>query len=199
MSTNKFKLYEVSLFGEHEGKLIEFLDTLKESPTEELVQWLNAFQHKNVILLTGKKFSYGVNFHYTDSIGCPFLVKNLDSVSVENCLVGGCNIKIGLILYHLFSKGISCLQTLKDLEKDEISLKNFSDLNIKETDDANNINNIKDKSTALTDLMSEVERNISMILSLSISPSKGKLDELIDALYPMITDKIKNEFELMQK
>lgn len=199
MSTNKFKLYEVSLFGEHEEKLTEFLDTLKENSTEELVQWLNAFQHKNVILLTGKEFSYGINFHYTDSIGCPFLVKNLDSVSIENCLVGGCNSKIGLILYHLFSKGISCLQTLKDFEKDEIALENFSDLNIKETEDANNINNIEDKSTAITDLMKEVEKNISMILSLSISPNKKKLDELIEALYPMITDKIKNEFQLMQK
>ena len=125
MSNNQFKLHEVSLFGKHETKANEFLDTLKESPTEELVQWLNAFQYKNVILLTGKKFSYGINFHYTDSIGCPFLVKNLDSVSVENCLVGGCNIKIGLIVYLLFSKGISCLQTLKDFEKDDISFENF--------------------------------------------------------------------------
>lgn len=199
MSNNKFKLHEVSLFGKHEEKTNEFLDVLKENPTEGLVEWLNAFQSKSVVLLTGEKFSYGINFLYNDSIGCPFLIKELDSVSAENCLIGGCNMKLGLIVYHLFSKAISCLQTLKDLEKDDLSCESFPDFKIKVLDDPNTINNIEDKVTAITDVIKETERDFSLILSLSLSPNKGKLDELADALYLMIPDKIKNEFQLMQK
>lgn len=199
MSNTEFKLHEVSLFGKHERKTYEFLDTLKETPSKELVEWLNAFQYRNVMLLTGEKFSYGINFHYDNSIGCPFLIKELDAISVEKCIIGGCNMKIGLIVYYLFSKGISCLQTLKDLGKDEIAFESFQDLKIKVIDDVNNINNMEDKLKAITDVMYGVEKNISTILSLSISPNKGKLDELIDALYPMIPDNLKDEFQLMQK
>ena len=195
MSNNKFKLHEVSLFGKHDGTANEFLDQLKENPTEDLVGWLNAFHNKTVILLTGEKFSYGMNFHYSDSIGCSFFIKELNSVSITNCIIGGCNINIGLIVYFLFSKGISCLQTLKDYEKEDLSFESFPDLKIKVIDD---VNNIDDKVTAITDVMKGVEKNISTILSLSISPNKGKLDELIDALYVMIPDNIKNEFQLMQ-
>lgn len=199
MSNNQFKLHEVSLFGKHEAKINEFLYSLKESPTEDLVEWLNAFQYKTVILLTGEKFSYGINFHYNDSIGCPFLIKELDSVNIENCLIGGCNLKIGLIVYHLFSKVISCLQTLRDLEKEDLSCESFPDLKIKVIDDPNDINNIEDKVKAITDVIKETERDFSLILSLSLSPNKEKLDELADALYLMIPDKLKDEFQLMQQ
>lgn len=195
MNTNDFKLHEVSLFGQHERKLNEFLDTLKENPNTDLIEWFNAFQYKNVLLLTGEKYSYGINFHYNNKIGCPFLIKELDSVNVENCLIGGCNTQIALIVYFLFSKGISCLQTLKDLEKDDISFENFKDLKIKVIDEVNK----DDQTVAIIDVMKGVKKNISTILSLSISPNKGKLDELVDALYPMIPDNIKDEFQLMQK
>jgi len=195
MSTDKFKLHEVSLFGLHERNSSEFLDTLKENPNKDLVEWFNAFQYKNVLLLTGEKYSYGINFHYDNSIGCTFFIKELDSVSIENCIIGGCNIQIGLIVYFLFSKGISCLQTLEDLEKDDIAFEKFNDLEIKVIDEVNK----EDKEAAIIDVMKGVEKNISTILSLSISPNKGKLDELVDALYPMIPDNIKDEFQLMQK
>jgi len=195
MSNYEFKLHEISLFGLNEIKANEFLDTLKKNPNADLVEWCNAFQYKNVLLLTGEKYSYGINFHYDNSIGCTFFIKELNFVSIENCIIGGCNLQIGLVVYFLFSKGISCLQTLKDLEKEVISFEKFNDLEIKVIDEVNK----EDKSAAIIDVMKGVEKNISTILSLSISPNKGKLDELVDALFTMIPDNIKNEFQLMQK
>lgn len=170
MTVNKLVVHYVNLYDRKESKLQDFLKELSKYPSNQIEQWMDNFTSSDIMVLTGKEFSYAVNFSHKNELGCTFIIKGIDSTDLGSCVVGSCEEKVGLTAYYLFSKSVAIASTPVTDENSEDMEK----------------------------LKEDTERNISQVLSFSVMSEKEKLDTLIDALEPMIPDEIKAEFEALK-
>ena len=198
-----YEIHQISLFNEQDDQITNFLDNLGRSPSKELSVWLDVFKRKDILTLIGENYSYGINFRYDNELGCPFYIKEINSTDVINCIVGGCNPKIGLIIFNIFSRALSCIHTIENVENKIYPSKDamhyMGGLIIRDLQSSLSSKDTKDKLSELEDLKKELEQQASRILSLSISPNKDKLYEFYNAIYPMIPEFLIEQFISIQK